>query len=459
MTTKTIRPTATRLDVVLKATSPISHHDATIQDGSNMLLFNRQKQVVRRPDTARTESDLGAFFAHHPVPVELRPIFEQMSPAEFIASAIVKLFAKEYSTLDGVGMFTGMRRYTMFERRIRPAAVRSSNLRSFWNRLTQGLNVEINQTSLDEELVRFFALPTYEQVAALSSIAKDYRTATITGRLWATDLKKKDVETVVIPASAMEDIPELAVIDVPTISGNSLRHQMIRASSWTHLVAHLGIEEAFPGEGFMPPGTEALFVNGGNISAGSTQMSNAFTLAEMVRKTFPSLDLLGGVCDSFDLGEGRLSVTPYLICKENREAIAGLLYEESPMLDISAFDLLDDVTLTRQATGQGVGQMIYNFESLAAGTEVLVRFALQPQTPELTVGAFAAAIEMFSSNTPHIGGQKRAGFGAVTVSAVTDPTVFQSSRAQYEGYLQENKDRLLEELASGKLGTGKQVTT
>lgn len=443
----TATPTSLSLITRLTARQPISHHDASGGDGSNMLLFNRQKQVVPR---TVIDQPGGETFPIS-VPEQIQEVFTDLTHSELVATAIARLFIDEYNSVDGTGLFTGMDRYVRLESRLRQSAARSHNLRGFWNRFVLDMHVPIHKGATDAVLAKFFGLPASVQAGALQAIVRDYRSITALARLCSSEGKKKGTTEVEVAGRDAEIPAEVAVIDVPTMSGNGLRHQMVRSPLWSHLCERIGINEAFPGQGAVPPGVEALFVNGGNIAAGSKQIAAAHTAGELVRRTFPSLDLLGGVCDSFDLGESRLSVVPYLVCKENRRQLMGIV-DDSPMLDVSAYDLIDDVTLTRMETSQGVGQMIYNFETLAVGTEIVVVFGLHSQTPRLTRGALMTAIERFGGS-PHIGGQKRAGYGLVNIEieAFDDAD---SCRDEYENYITENAESLFGAVSTGTLGTG-----
>jgi hypothetical protein len=244
-------------------------------------------------------------------------------------------------------------------------------------------------------------------------------------------------------------------IDVPAVSGNHLRHRVVREPAWLHLCERLGLDARWPGTGGLAPGTEALFYNGGNIKSGAKQPTNPFGLAWAVRALYPVADLLGGVTDSFDLGASRLRVGAWLVCRENAEALAGSAAAELPLARISAFELLDDVTLTRQAGRVGVGQMLWSFETLCAGAQVLLRLDLAPLTPLLTQGALVAAVATYLERDATLGGQAARGFGHVRGEwlAVPPGVDREALRAGYERYLAEHRGELREGLLRGTLGT------
>jgi hypothetical protein len=313
------------------------------------------------------------------------------------------------------------------------------------------------------------AAPLGIQQIVQRTLSENYRSVVALSRLWHTEakclspayaasLERPPVTQLVHLHWPAEQLASSAsasrVVEIPAVSGNSLRHQIVREPAWLHLCQCLGLEPAAPGQGPVPPGVEALFYNGGNIVAGAKAPSNAFALAARARALYPSLDLLGGVTNSFDLGESRLRVAGWLICAENLPALQGSPAYDLPAATVSIFDLLDDTTLTRQATNAGVGQMIYSFETLAAGIQIICRLVLTPYTPPITGGALVAAVETFLSDDGQIGGQGRVGYGWTTGRWLRDPYGNTDLRRAYETYLLDNRDRLIAGLRDGTLGTG-----
>jgi hypothetical protein len=464
-----MKPQVISAQLLLTALTPISHHDPAVQDGSNVLTFNRQKQMVNQEQVSATidQATIDRFCADNPIPSMLVEIVRDMSFSEFAATALIRLLIDLYNSAEGTGLFSGMNRYDLLESRARSAAVKSSNLRSFWANLTRSLQLPIQSGKQDEILTGFFALPVAVQFAIVNQVATEYRTIITVARVWHAQAKLKN-ESYALALSVLPDetaeqtiqfqagevvLKPTLVLEVPAVSANSLRHQIVREPGWLHLFGALNLAgETLPAE------AEAIFYNGGNIRAGSKQPSNAFALARKARQAFPLLDLLGGVCDSFDLGESLLSVSAWLVCRENRTALAGLT-TELPGIKISAFELLDDVTHTRQATEQGIGQMIYNFETLVPGTQILVRLALKPYAGRLAIGALAAALQTYLECHPVIAGQSARGFGVVGAGWLERPTEFEQTRDEYDAYLSEKHDSLRGYILDGTLGTGVQVVS
>lgn len=215
----------------------------------------------------------------------------------------------------------------------------------------------------------------------------------------------------------------------------------------------------------LPAGVEALFYNGGNIAAGSASVPNSSLLARKIRDTFPSLDLLGGVANSFDLGESFVSVHSHLVCRETAPFLPDWIAESSHMCDVSAFDMLEDFTLTRHATEgrEGTlkdrGQMVFSFEGLSVGAQIAVTLTFKNYTPVLARGAAAAALKSWQ-RAPVLGGASARGFGKVSIKdqvCLGDDHEATEALETYEAYLSENREELIEELTNGKLGSGKVI--
>ncbi len=472
----TVEPKALVYDLLLSATTPLSHHDPASQDDSNKSLFNRQKQLLAsaRAASLPDQAQLDDLCEAHPVPADLAEIARELSAAEFLATALVRQFIDIYNSQDGEGLFSGPERYRYLETRLRQAAVVSPTLRALWNRLCVSLQVGIHGGAEDAALFGLLGLPAGLQQLVLRALSDEYRSVVALARLWHTTAKLQN-ETYAakigaeqtrgsavlsFEAAALSAGSERArVVEVPAVSANSLRHQVVREPAWWHLCKHLGLSPAQPGQGPVAAGTEALFYNGGNIQAGSKQPSNTFSLALQARRLYPSLDLLGGVTDSFDLGESRLRVAGWLVCRENRKAFQGSPAYDLPAADVSAFDLLDDVTLTRQGPSKELGQMIWSFETLCPGAQVLCRLSLAPWTGVLTRGALVAAVETYLADDGTLGGQAARGFGWCRGEWLERPAGDEGARREYEDYLAMNRTALLSGLIDGTLGTGARILT
>lgn len=452
------------MELLLTAVTPLSHHDPAGADGSNMLTFLRRRQFLDAPQIKRRviQRDVDAFSVAHPVPATLAPLCETLTFPEFVAVALARQFIALYGTGEGAGLFSGMRRYDLLTSRLRSSGTRAHTLRGVWDILSRDLLVPVSSSSADEALMMLFALPPTVQIAAVNALACGYNSLVPVARYWRSEELRSDENyalaagleplreppvTLTFAADATDGAVDRLIVDVPAVSSNSVRHQVFRAPGWRHMCAVLDID---PGNLTLPLGVESIFVNGGNIKAGAKQPSGTAYHAKRIRQAFPLLDLLGGVTNTFDLGESTLKVSAWLVCAENAAALAGTTVEGSANARISAFDMLDDVTATRQATPRGEGQMIYNFEALVPGTEIYVSAVLDPWAGRETRGALAAAVETCLAETPIVGGQSARGFGQVMPQVLTMPDG--CDRSAYETYLRQERSWLLEQLESGFLG-------
>jgi hypothetical protein len=497
-----VYPHGLTYDLLLTAQTAISHHDPAVQDESNRMLFNRQKQILARPVAATQigQHTIDEITLAQQVPVDMTDMFRDLTFPEFVAIALVRTFADAYNSDAGVGLFSGMERYANLENRLHQAAVCSPTLAAWWNRLTATMLVPIHGGAGDRALFGLLKLPASVQQSVLRVLSDQYRAIVSLGRLWhATNkLTSADYAAKAGQAQVTEFVrlhwdatginapgQEAEPVEVPAVSGNSLRHQVVREPAWWHLCQHLGLPPVAPGKGPLPAGGESLFVNGGNIAAGvaapdvdwaripdkvravfyngnaiaagSKQPSNTHALALTARDLYPSLDLLGGVTDSFDMGESNVRVGGWLVCAENRQALEGTPAYDLPNARISAFDMLDDVTLTHQAGRGGIGQMIFSFETLCAGTQIVCRMTMPVFAPVLTRGALVAAVETYLADDGTLGGQAARGYGWMRGEWLRRPEGDRDYLAEYETYLTEHHDALLAGLVDGTLGTGSRI--
>lgn len=476
-----MKPEAREIQLLLTATQPISHHDPAVQNESNTLTFNRRKQrVMLNPARAVPvhQHVVDGFCAAYPVTADIAAAFDTLSFPEFAAAALVRTVVDWYTGYDGgngAGLFSGMTRYQMLERRLQTSAICSHTLTGFWSRLTGSLQLPIHGGEQDAALLRFFSLPQVVQQQVLTVLVQNTRAVVSIARLWHDAQASQSAEYAAKKASrqgallddfaatftpqeervlsfAVGDLApaqESVILEIPYLSPNGLRH-MIREAAWIHLAATLDIPAQWPGDGPYPQSVEALFRNGGNLSGAEPMGASA--LAAKIRRTFPSLDLLGGCVDHFNLDEGRLTVAAWLLCAENADAELPDVVRARPMNRISAFEVLDDVTQTRQAVN-GLHQMIYNFEVLTPGTEFYLRLRLHPFTHPLTQGALLAAVETWQTVINKAGGKSAEGFSTVAVAEIARAGLT-GSVAEYEAYLRENADALRAELLAGTLGSG-----
>jgi len=168
---------------------------------------------------------------------------------------------------------------------------------------------------------------------------------------------------------------------VPSISENALRAVLFRNPLHDDLLSRLAI-----GRGDLPQSVVNLLFSGGNMAAGSKAPGDEMTLGHQVKRLYPSLDLLGGAVDGFILPRSRLRMAAWLVAREYAPAlrlIAPDLVAEAE--GISAYDMLTEETRTRGTGAESDGnQMLYTYETLAAGAKLLVEVSIDMHTPDAT---------------------------------------------------------------------------
>ena len=231
---------------------------------------------------------------------------------------------------------------------------------------------------------------------------------------------------------------------VPAISENALRAVLFRGPLHDDLLTRLNI-----GRGELPQSVVNLLFSGGNMAAGSKAPSDEITLGHQVKRLYPSLDLLGGAVDGFVLPRSRLRLAAWLVAREYLPAlrlVAPALADEAA--SVSAYDMLTEETRTRGTGAESAGnQMLYTYETLAAGAKLLVEITLDPHTPDATRASVAHAMMCWDG---YIGGQARQGRGRMAVLASDLP-----SADAYLAHIEAHRDAMRQGLATGGLGTAK----
>lgn len=231
----------------------------------------------------------------------------------------------------------------------------------------------------------------------------------------------------------------------PHISENALRAVMVRRPLADHLVETLGI-----GTGELPRAVLNLLYAGGNMG-GERAPGDEKVLGHAIRKTYPSLELLGGAVNAFILPAGRLRVSAWLVAKEYASSVrivAPDLADEAEA--VSAHDLLAPEVRTRGTGSDADGnQMLYEYETLAAGSRIVVEFTMDAHASDESVAALALAVSRWDG---FFGGQGRQGRGRMAVERID-----LGDEAAYVAHIEANKDAMREGLVTGTLGTGKVV--
>lgn len=230
----------------------------------------------------------------------------------------------------------------------------------------------------------------------------------------------------------------------PAISENALRACMFRLPLHDDLLRRLEIDK-----GSLNQSVVNLLFSGGAMRSGSKSPSDEMRIGHELKNLYPSLDLLGGAVDSFILPKGRLKLNAWIVARENQVAIdyvAPELADEASKN--SLFDLVSDEVRTRGTGAESDGnQMIYQYETLASGSKVVLELTMDAHTPDVSLSALALAIESWDG---FIGGQARQGRGRMVVLSHDLP-----SPQLYIDHVNEHGERMRQGLIDGTFGTGK----
>lgn len=212
---------------------------------------------------------------------------------------------------------------------------------------------------------------------------------------------------------------------VPAISGNAIRHRMIREPGALYLVKALGLY------GKLTIDQANYLFNGGSLTESSTA-ENLGRIAEM-QSLFPLLRLLGGSLRNQVVGGSLLVQRGQLVCEENRDTIQKQLPEgyHLPEATLRASDeFVSGLQYTRGDAGKradagdilaeipeagGSNLMIYSGQSIIPGALFYHGFILQNVSP-LEVGAILHALGQWVEAGGTIGGSARIGHGRLKTS-------------------------------------------
>jgi len=238
--------------LLLEAKEAISHHDPAVKNDSNVLTFNRQKQFVTRTpaDTPVFSHLVEAICKQNQMPESIDSLTSRLNLPEWLSVAYIRLLLDIHNKGDGEGLLKGMDRYRMLENRLQTAAIRCSTLHNLWSILTTDLQLGIHDAKHDDTIAAFWTLPPSVQYQMLTTMSNQHRAISTLARVWHTANKQQSQEycaaakvpyvpqEMVVRSFSEQDVPEpltKIVLDVPAISVNSLRHQLVRKPSWLHL--------------------------------------------------------------------------------------------------------------------------------------------------------------------------------------------------------------------------------
>lgn len=226
---------------------------------------------------------------------------------------------------------------------------------------------------------------------------------------------------------------------VPTLTGNALRHRLIRAPLARHLVETWGLEGKLDEHRL-----NFLFHGGAILRSGGGREDLA--LQRDVYRTMPMLRLLGASLPTQPI-PGQMTVSMgILMCRENQERLQHVA-PEGWMGDTrlrSASEFVRSWQYTRGAGPETLlsaeveqasdgGRMIYVGESVVAGARFAVDFHLRHVNP-LEVGALFFALRRWAATEGTVGGQSARGHGRAHL-ALQHPTGVDEMVSAYEEHM------------------------
>jgi hypothetical protein len=491
--------------ILMQAKTPISHGDPGAGAVGNASPFRLQPILYRRNlngimikadegdiDTLRARKieeaekairDLASQFPLDP-DSPIAAALQELNAEEFAASALIYALIKELNNLnggEGEGLFEGIKRYNMLLSRVAIATSSTANsLFRLYSELLNQLKITSALNGLKDLLPYFFALPRVIQVGIIRCLATDSHSI-IEGiaRPWF-DLEKTRAKAqrdggmftplnyYYDPAGRVQGSSmEFAEASIPHVSENAFRHSVFRATLFNHLLSELDLGDIsnVVKERLLPDWVTMLFSNGGNVQGGAQIPDNSAAINFAVKQTFPSMDLLSGCVPTHIMGDGRLSLAAYTLCVQNNEYTLPLGFSS----DVDAATLLYEVTHTRQVPegmekSKEAGQMLSSYTAMKRGSQILLTVNFSPFSPELTRGAAYFAVGEWLKSGGEIAGRGNTGNGQMqllesrAVEGLWQDDAPELLAEKYQEYIHANRERLRDELTSGRLGWSKKLS-
>lgn len=244
---------------------------------------------------------------------------------------------------------------------------------------------------------------------------------------------------------------------VPVISGNSIRHRMLRHSGSMYLIKEMGIE------GKLNLDQLDFMFYGGRLYETKTT-TNLSKIAAM-EEIFPLFRLLGGslknqiLAGSLDVWRG------LLVCEENRETINKYLPEEyriknkllpadlfvgnyqytrgdvKSIRDISS--IAEDANFISEREKSNL--MIYNGQQVNRNSLFFHGFSTK-HISEIEVGCLFHSLQLWSEDCGTIGGMSAKGHGKVIINCIIPDIDLNISDCvlAYINHVKENKKKMIE---------------
>jgi len=463
-----------RILLKLTALTPVAHGEAGANSTgpNNTTLFNRQLQRLTKEsvgvDVMVARDDIANLLTAMPIGADTFPLLESLKGAELVAALFVAQVPIMFPG-DGEGLFTGMERYRMLSTRLADGAKCCTTLPELWSYLSRKLTLPMFPTYGFEAMRAFFILPKAIQGQAIQAISRALELTVMAARMLAESIKverktAKDNNLSLFAAKVYQASPEqladltrpkaeAIVMPVPSISGNALRHCLIREPGANRLIQSLGLEPYTDRAGeHLGLGITRFLYGGGQLAAKAKAPSASDIYEAQIRSAYPIVDAVGGSTDSWLMAESACKVAGWVVCEENNVATQAIAGVESK---VSIFDYLSEETKTRTGIGgkdKESGQMIFSYETLAAGLPLIVEILFNPFTQPLTIGAVWQAVHDWADEGGIVGGRSQIGHSRFAMEVLQGSYGLQGKA--YLDYLESERDSLRPGLLDATMGTG-----
>lgn len=212
---------------------------------------------------------------------------------------------------------------------------------------------------------------------------------------------------------------------IPVISGNSIRHRLIREPGSMYLVNAFGLN------GKLSIDQANYMFYGGSLTE-STTSENMRNLADL-KKLFPLYRLIGGSLRNQIIAGSLIVKRGVLVCEENRNVLSQQLpegFELPEEILKSCEDFIKqyqytrgDIQKSKEATEilketEGdidTNLMIYNGQSIIPGA-IFYHGFIADNVSRLEIGALIHSIQMWENSGSTIGGSSRIGHGKIKLN-------------------------------------------
>ena len=415
-------------------------------------------------DVEASRTGLLNILSYYSVGEDVALLLESLTAYELIMSCFAASYPLFYGG-DGAGLFAGISRYQYLASRLEDGLKTQSTFAGLWNFVSKKLGLGMPSAQHFDKLRAFFVLPKSVQAAAIKDTANRLELIVMAGRAIADSIKeldkeKKDTGKPYSPSDAqieslVSEGQDQMVVSVPSVSGNSIRHSVLREPSANRLLTELGLEPysdmtSAEALGF---GVTRMLYHGGHIAAKAKAPRNASVLEAIARQKYPSLDALGGSTDAWLMSASKVKVAAWIVCEENNQALEAIAGIQS---STSIFDLLSEQTYTRSGFGgsdKESGQMIYTTEVLAKGVEILLELSFTPFTSNIVKGAVYQAYADWLDSGGTLAAKSAIGHSKFSGNLVEGEQYTEEAK-QYLSYLKKEKEALRAGLLDGTFGSG-----